>query len=92
VELGDTAPVSPTDAAVAIGLGTWRFERYKAKKGKAGPKILWPQGADKARATAMIDSICLARDLITTPSSDMGTGELARRPRRSRRSTAPRSR
>ena len=32
----DTAPVSPTDAAVAIGLGTWRFERYKAKKGKAG--------------------------------------------------------
>jgi leucyl aminopeptidase len=76
-KLGDTAPVSPTDAAVAIGLGTWRFERYKAKKGKAGPKILWPQGADKARATAMIESICLARDLITTPSSDMGPVELA---------------
>ena len=76
-KLGDTAPVSPTDAAVAIGLGTWRFERYKAKKGKAGPKILWPQGADKARATAMVESICLARDLITTPSSDMGPVELA---------------
>ena len=76
-KLGDTAPISPTDAAVAIGLGTWRFERYKAKKGKAGPKILWPQGADKARATAMIESICLARDLITTPSSDMGPVELA---------------
>src|SRR5215210_3881514 len=28
--LGDTAPVSATDAAVAIGLGSWRFERYKA--------------------------------------------------------------
>jgi leucyl aminopeptidase len=76
-KLGDTAPVAPTDAAVAIGLGTWRFERYKAKKGKAGPKILWPQGADKARATAMVESICLARDLITTPSSDMGPVELA---------------
>ncbi|TMJ22000.1 MAG: leucyl aminopeptidase family protein [Alphaproteobacteria bacterium] len=75
--LGDTGPVSPTDAAVAIGLGTWRFERYKAKKGKPGPKLLWPQGADKDRATAMIDSICLARDLITTPSSDMGPAELA---------------
>jgi leucyl aminopeptidase len=75
--LGDTAPVSPTDAAVAIGLGVWRFERYKAKKGKAGPKILWPAGVDKVRATAMIDSICLARDLITTPSSDMGPAELA---------------
>jgi len=76
-KLGDTAPVSPTDAAVAIGLGTWRFERYKAKKGKAGPKILWPQGADKARATAIVEAICLARDLITTPSSDMGPAELA---------------
>jgi len=76
-KLGDTSPVSPTDAAVAIGLGTWRFERYKAKKGKPGPKIVWPQGADKARAAAIVDSICLARDLITTPSSDMGPADLA---------------
>jgi leucyl aminopeptidase len=74
---GDTAPLSPTDAAVAIGLGAWRFERYKAKKSKEGPKILWPEGTDKARATAMIEAICLARDLITTPSSDMGPAELA---------------
>jgi leucyl aminopeptidase len=70
-------PVSPTDIAVAIGLGTWRFERYRSKKAKAGPKIVWPQGADKARATAIIDAISLARDLITTPSSDMGPAELA---------------
>jgi leucyl aminopeptidase len=73
----DTAPLSPTDAAVAIGLGTWRFERYRKNKGKAGAKIVWPQGADKARATAMIEAISLARDLITTPSSDMGPAELA---------------
>ena len=75
----DTAPVSPTDAAVAIGLGTWRFERYRTNKGKAGAKIVWPQGADKARATAMIEAISMARDLITTPSSDMGPAELAAR-------------
>jgi leucyl aminopeptidase len=73
----DTAPVSPTDAAVAIGLGTWRFERYRTNKGKAGARIVWPQGADKARATATIEAISLARDLITTPSSDMGPAELA---------------
>src|SRR5260370_21498793 len=76
-KLGDTTPVSPTDAAVAIGLGTWRFERYRSKKAKVGPKILWPQGADKARASAIVESMCLARDLITTPSSDMGPAELA---------------
>jgi leucyl aminopeptidase len=76
--LSDTGPVSPTDAAVAIGLGTWRFERYRSHKPKASAtKILWPAGADKARATAMIEAISLARDLITTPSSDMGPAELA---------------
>src|SRR5476651_2505862 len=75
--LGDTAPISATDAAVAIGLGAWRFERYRARKAKPGPKILWPQGADKARATAIIEAISMARDLITTPSSDMGPVELA---------------
>jgi leucyl aminopeptidase len=76
-KMGDTSPVSPTDAAVAIGLGVWKFERYKAAKSKAGPKILWPAGADKERATATIDALCMARDLITTPSSDMGPEELA---------------
>jgi len=76
--LSDTGSVSPTDAAVAIGLGTWRFERYRSNKAKAaGVKIIWPAGADKARATAMIEAISLARDLITTPSSDMGPAELA---------------
>ena len=76
--VGDTAPVSPTDVAVAIGLGTWRFDRYRSKKAKPSEtKIVWPAGADKARATAAIEAISMARDLITTPSSDMGPAELA---------------
>ena len=76
-KLGDTAPVSPTDAAVAIGLGLWKFERYKGKKSKPSAKFLWPAGADKTRATAMIEAISMARNLITTPSSDMGPADLA---------------
>ena len=76
-KLADTAPVSPTDAAVAIGLGLWKFERYKAKKARPAAKFLWPAGADKERATATIEAISMARDLITTPSSDMGPAELA---------------
>ena len=74
---GDPAPVSPTDVAVAIALGAWRFERYKAKKSKPGARFLWPKDADKARATAIVDGITMARDLITTPSADMGPAELA---------------
>jgi leucyl aminopeptidase len=75
--LDDPSPVSPTDAAIAIGLGAWRFERYRSHKAKAGPRIVWPQGADKARATAAIEAVSRARDMITTPSSDMGPAELA---------------
>ena len=75
--VSDPAPVSMTDAMVAIGLGTWKFERYKAKKAKQGPRFVWPEAADKGRATAMIEAIAMARDLITTPSSDMGPAELA---------------
>ncbi len=59
------------------GLGAWRFERYLSKKGKPGAVLLWPEGADKVRARAQIESIYLARNLITTPSSDMGPAELA---------------
>jgi len=76
-KLGDTAPVSPTDAAVAIGLGAWRFERYRSKKAKPGAKIVWPHDADKARATAIVEAVSMARDLITTPASDLGPAELA---------------
>ena len=75
--VSDPAPVSMTDAMVAIGLGTWKFDRYKAKKTKQGPRFVWPESADKTRATAMIEAIAMARDLITTPSSDMGPAELA---------------
>ena len=75
--VSDPAPVSMTDAMVAVGLGAWRFERYKAKKAKQGPRFVWPESADKARATAMIEAIFMARELITTPSSDMGPAELA---------------
>lgn len=74
---GGTGSVSPTDVAVAIGLGAWKFERYRSKKAKPGARLLWPEGADKARAKAMIEAISMARDLITTPSSDMGPAELA---------------
>ncbi len=75
--VSDSAPVAMTDAMVAIGLGAWKFDRYRTRKAKQGPRFVWPAGADKARATAMIEAIAMARDLITTPSSDMGPAELA---------------
>ncbi len=73
----DTRPVTATDACIAIGLGAWKFERYRAKKSAPGARFVWPRDADKARATAVIEAMTRARDMITTPSSDMGPAELA---------------
>ena len=66
-------PMPPSRSGSAPGASSATRRRRR----KAGPKIVWPQGADKARATAIVESMCLARDLITTPSSDMGPAELA---------------
>ena len=74
---GETAPVSMTDVVVAVGLGAWKFERYRATKSKPGPRFVWPADADRKRATAVVEAISMARNLITTPSSDMGPAELA---------------
>ncbi len=67
--------------ALALPLGWaltgYRFGRYRGAKAPAQARLLWPQGADKARVTALYDAIALARDLINTPSNDMGPAELA---------------
>src|SRR5262245_7594354 len=68
-------------AAVAWGLGSYRFRRYKTGGSKPGdgeapPQLELPAGADLARAVATIEAIWLARDLINTPAGDLGPEEL----------------
>jgi leucyl aminopeptidase len=70
-ELGD-----PELAAVAWGLGAYRFRRYKTAGGNDIAQLKAPRGADHARALAVIDGVWLGRDLINTPASDMGPQEL----------------
>ena len=66
-----------TAAATGWALGGYRFERYKSAKGGKLPTLVWPARADKARVSAMADSISLVRDLINTPAEDMGPSQLA---------------
>jgi leucyl aminopeptidase len=64
-------------AAVAWGLGAYRFRRYKAGNGEGGgARLNLPAGADRARVTAVLEGVWLGRDLINTPASDMGPQEL----------------
>jgi len=72
-------PMDAEDAnrvALAWGLGAYSFGRYKETD---APKanLVWPETANKDEVQAMLDGIVLARDLINTPTEDMGPANLA---------------
>ena len=64
-----------TGMAVAWGLGAYAFDRYK-KRTRSSPRLAPPDGADMAEATRIIEATWLARDLINTPTNDMGPEDL----------------
>lgn len=66
----------PARSALAFGLGTYRFDRYKAKK--AGELARLKLGADEDRAALerTLSAVFQVRDLVNTPANDMGPAEL----------------
>src|SRR5215469_10579883 len=74
----DALPEGADASRVALGwaLGTYAFTRYHAKKPGAA-KLVWPKGADRGLVKRLAGAVFLARDLATTPASDMGPEELA---------------
>jgi leucyl aminopeptidase len=63
-------------AALAFALGSYRFERYRARR-KAAPRLVLPEGADGADIGRIADAIFRARDLVNTPANDLGPAEIA---------------
>jgi leucyl aminopeptidase len=63
-------------ATLAFALGTYRFGRYR-KNDVRDVKLVPPEGVDIADITRMAEAATLARDLINTPSNDMGPEQLA---------------
>jgi len=63
-------------AAVAWGLGAYRFRRYKSGDADEVAQLKAPRGVDPAHALAQIEAVWLGRDLINTPAADMGPEEL----------------
>ncbi|MBX3511670.1 MAG: leucyl aminopeptidase family protein [Hyphomonadaceae bacterium] len=62
---------SATNVAIAWGLGAYAFERYKKRK-RPAPRLAAPEGADMAEAERIVAASWLARDLVNTPTNDMG--------------------
>jgi len=64
-----------TQAALGWALGSYGFARYKALK-RAPSTLVWPPHADHAEVERIAQGVFLARDLINTPTEDMGPDEL----------------
>jgi leucyl aminopeptidase len=63
-------------ATLAFAFGRYRFNRYR-KTDALDARLVPPDGVDAAEIERVADAVMLARDLINTPSNDMGPAELA---------------
>jgi len=62
-------------AIVGFLLGSYRFDRYRKPEIKT-VKFAVPSGVDVAEVVRIAEGVRLARDLVNTPSNDMGPEEL----------------
>ena len=58
--------------ALAWGLGSYAFDRYKQKHAAPRPRLVVDEGADLAELNAVVHACALARDMVNTPANDMG--------------------
>jgi leucyl aminopeptidase len=69
------APHDARLAALSFAFGAYQFTRYR--KGEArNVRLVVPQGVDGEDLSRIIEAVTLCRDLINTPSNDMGPDEL----------------
>jgi leucyl aminopeptidase len=71
----ETSPLTANRLALGYGLGSYRFEKYKSAT-TAAPTLMIPADADAARIKRILAGVFLARDLINTPTNDMGPDAL----------------
>ncbi len=64
------------NAAIAWGLGSYQFRRYRGNGEDYGPRLVLPEDTNKARIKAIVEGIWFGRNLINTPASDMGPDDL----------------
>jgi leucyl aminopeptidase len=66
----------PTLAAIAWGLGAYRYSRYKSAEAPTHAQLRIPDGADSTAVLNTVYAVWQGRDLINAPASDMGPAEL----------------
>ncbi|NLS01901.1 leucyl aminopeptidase family protein [Rhizobium sp. P32RR-XVIII] len=71
----ETAPLTANRLSLGFGLGSYRFDRYRSEKTTAATLMI-PRDADGADIKRQLAGVFLARDLINTPTNDMGPEQL----------------
>ena len=66
-----TTPGNPSLAALALLLGSYAFTRYRTETSR-DIKFAVPEGADAEEARRTAEAVFLTRDLINTPTNDLG--------------------
>jgi leucyl aminopeptidase len=69
------APHDARLAALAFALGSYQFARYRKPQDR-NVRLVVPDGVDGDDISRIVEGVTLARDLINTPSNDMGPAEL----------------
>jgi leucyl aminopeptidase len=64
-------------AAIAFGLGHYNFTRYRSKASTYTAKLLLPDACNKRYVENAVRATYLIRDLINTPTEDLGPAQLA---------------
>lgn len=58
-------------ATLGFCLGAYRFDRYNANK-TSGARLVVDPGLDRASLSATVEAVAFTRDLVNTPTNDMG--------------------
>ena len=70
-----TLPAEPELATLGVMLGSYAFSRYR-KKSAPALRFAVPDGVDPAWLRQVRDAVFLARDLVNTPTNDLGPEQL----------------
>ena len=68
-------PLEPVQAALGWALGAYRFARYR-KAARAPARLVVDAGVRES-TRALAEAACRVRDLVNTPTQDMGPADLA---------------
>ena len=68
-------PLAPDLAVLGLLLGGYGFDRYTAKSART-IRFASPENCDAARTVRLAEGVFLARDLINTPTNEMGPATL----------------